>query len=134
MTKKLALAVILGVATIGAAAYAKGPKGDFSRFDKDGDGKVAISELDARHKEFLAKADKDGDGYVTKDEMDALHKDRMAEHQARRFPDANNDGSVDRREFEDAAREKFDKLDANGDGLISKEEMDAQRGHHRRGH
>lgn len=134
MNKQLALAVILGVATIGAAAYAKGPKSDFSRFDEDGDGKVAISELDARHKEFIAEADRDGDGYIAKDEMEAMHEERMAEHQARRFPDANNNGVVDRREFEDAAREKFNKLDANGDGLISKEEMDAQRGHHRRGH
>lgn len=134
MKKTLIIAAILGVSAIGAAAYAKGPDGDhFSRFDEDGDGKVAISELDARHKEFLAGADKDGDGYITKDEMKALHETRKGEHMARMFPDANNDGKVSRREFEDASREHFNKLDKDGDGLISKEEMEdhhGMRGHH----
>ena len=36
-------------------------------------------------------------------------------------------------EIEDAARERFAKLDANGDGLISKDEIDDHKGH-RRGH
>ncbi len=129
------LAAILGASAIGAAAYANGPGGDhFSRFDKDGDGKVAVSELDARHKEFLAGADKNGDGFITKDEMKAMHEARKGEHEARMFPDADNDGSVSRREFEDAARERFNEIDQNGDGLITKEEMGdhhgMRRGHH----
>jgi len=129
MQNKIIIAAILGASAAGAAAYAKGPGGDhFSRFDKDGDGKVAISELDERHKEFLAAADKDGDGYVTKDEMKAMHESFRAEHEARMFPDGNNDGSVSRREFEDAARDRFNELDKNGDGLISKEEMGEHRG------
>ncbi|MEK7266360.1 MAG: hypothetical protein AAB227_09710 [Pseudomonadota bacterium] len=135
MKKTLIIAAILGASALGAAAYAKDKGGDhFSRFDKDGDGKIAISELDGRHKEFLAEADKDGDGYVTKDEMKAAHEARRSEHKARMFPDANNDGSVSRREFEDAARERFTELDVNGDGLIAQDEMDEhhekRRGHH----
>jgi Ca2+-binding EF-hand superfamily protein len=134
MKKTIILTAILGAAAIGAAAYAKGPDGDhFSRFDEDGDGKVAVSELDARHKEMLAEADKDGDGYVTKDEMKALHESHMAGHKARMFPDANNDGKVTRREFEDAARDHFNKLDKDGDGLLTTEEMEehhGMRGHH----
>lgn len=133
MKKTLILAAILGASAI-SAAHAKGPGGDhFSRFDEDGDGKVAVSELDARHKEFLADADKDGDGYITKDEMKALHETHKAEHKARMFPDANNDGKVSRREFEDATREHFNKLDKDGDGLLTEEEMEdhrGMRGHH----
>lgn len=133
MKKTLILAAILGASAIGAAAYAKGPGGDhFSRFDEDGDGKVAVSELDARHKEFLAGADKDGDGYITKEEMKALHEAHKSDRKARMFPDANNDGKVSRREFEDATREHFNKLDKDGDGLLTEEEMAEHHG--RRGH
>lgn len=114
----------LAAAALSGAALAKGPRdGDISRLDKDGDGKVAVSDLDAHHKEFIAKADKDGDGYLTREEMDALHDARRADREARRFPDANKDGAVDRREYEDASRARFAELDRNGDGLISKDEM-----------
>lgn len=132
MNKTLFLAAIIGVSALGAAAYAGDKASDhFSRFDKDGDGKVAVSELDARHKDFLAEADKDGDGFITKDEMRASHEARRSEHMARMFPDANNDGSVSRREYEDAVRDRFNELDKNGDGLIAKEEMGEH--HMRRG-
>jgi len=129
-----AAALILGSAALAAPAFAKEPEDHLSRLDKDGDGKVSVSELDARHKEFLGNADADGDGYITAEEMRAMHEKRMAEHKKRRFPDANNDGVVDRREFEDAARERFNEMDANGDGLISEDEMpDHRGGHHKRG-
>ncbi len=135
MKKTIILAAILGASAIGAAANAKGPKGDhFSRFDKDGDGKVAVSELDARHKQFIGEADKDGDGFITKDEMKSFHESRMAEHKARRFPDANNDGKVSRREFEDAARDRFSEMDKDGDGLLTEEEMGDHRGGWRKHH
>lgn len=127
------IAAALATASVGAAAFAGHPDGRFSRYDKDGDGKIAVSEIDAHKKDFAARADADGDGYITKEEMSAMHEARKAEHEARRFPDANNDGVVDRREFEDAAREHFAKLDSDGNGLISKEEMAERRGH-RRGH
>ena len=134
MKINLVLAVILGSAVFGAAALAKGPKGDLSRFDQDGDGKVAVSELDAHHKEMMARADKDGDGVISKDEMKAMHEDRWAEHKARMFPDADNDGAVSLREFEDAARARFKDLDKNGDGEITKEEMADGRHGRRHGH
>lgn len=132
MKKALIFAGIAGAAVMTAAASAHGGKGErgdhFARFDKDGDGKVAVSEIDERHRDFIAKADADGDGFITKDEMKSMHEARREEHMARMFPDANNDGKVSRREFEDAARDHFAKLDKNGDGLITKEEMADRRG------
>lgn len=96
---KTILAITIAAGALGAVAYAGDSKGKFDRFDKD------------------------GDGFLSKDEMEAFHEARSAAREARRFPDANNNGTVDRREFEDASRARFDELDANGDGLISKDEI-----------
>jgi Ca2+-binding EF-hand superfamily protein len=128
MKSTLAFTLLATLAAAGTAA-AGGRDGHFSRIDKDGDGKVAVSELDAHHREFLGKADADKDGFITREEMQALHEARKGERDARRFPDANKNGVVDRREFEDAARARFDEIDRNGDGLISRDELPE----HRRG-
>lgn len=137
MKKSLIFAGLAGAAVMTAAASAHGGKGErgdhFARFDKDGDGKVAVSEIDARHKDFIARADADADGFITRDEMKAMHEARREERMARHFPDANNDGKVTRREFEDAARDRFAELDKNGDGLITKEEMADRRGAWKKG-
>lgn len=117
------------VALIGGVAHA-GP-GRFAKADKDGDGKVSVSELDQRHREFLAKADADKDGFISEAEMEAFHEAKKAEMKAKMFPDADKNGYVDRREFDDAARARFTELDKNGDGRLTEDEM---RAGHRRGH
>ncbi|MEZ5920930.1 MAG: hypothetical protein R3C60_06215 [Parvularculaceae bacterium] len=125
--------LVLAAAVAGGAAVAKSPK-DGMRFDKDGDGKISVEELDARQKEFIAKADADGDGFITKDEMKTFREARRAEMQARRFPDGNGDGVVDASEWNAAMQERFTKLDKNGDGVISQDEMEkkGRHRHHRR--
>jgi Ca2+-binding EF-hand superfamily protein len=128
VNKGLMTTAAIAIAMAGGVALA-GP-GKWAKADKDGDGKVAVSEIDERHREFIAKADADKDGFITEAEMDALHEAKKAEMKARVFPDANKDGFVDRREFEDAARERFAEIDKNGDGRISEDEM---RAHHPRG-
>ncbi len=130
---KKGIAASMAAVLIGGAAFA-GP-GKFSKADKDGDGRISVEEIDERHREFLAKADADKDGFITEAEMAALHEAKRTEMKARRFPDANKDGFVDRREFEDAARARFDELDKNRDGRLSEEEARAgyKRGHGDRG-
>lgn len=135
MTNKgLAAAGAIALMLAGGAALA-GP-GKWSKADKDGDGKVAVSEIDENHRAFIAKADADKDGFITEDEMEALRKAKRSEMQAKRFPDADKNGFVDRREYEDAARARFAELDKDGDGRLSEDEMRAGHrfGHHRRGH
>ncbi|HBS36418.1 MAG TPA: hypothetical protein DEA50_15285 [Parvularcula sp.] len=67
--------------------------------------------------------------------MAAMREAHRAAMKAKMFPDANKDGYVDRREFEDAARDRFADLDKNSDGRLSEDEMRAghRAGHHRRG-
>lgn len=130
MVKKgLAATAVIAIALAGGVALA-GP-GKWSKLDKDGDGKVAVSEIDQKHRDFIAKADADRDGFITDAEMASLRDAKKAEWKAKRFPDTNKDGAVDRNEFEAAARARFDDLDKNSDGRLSEEEMDAG---HRRGH
>ncbi len=138
--KILTAAIAASAVSIGlgiAAERGGSNDGRFSWFDADGDGKVAVSELDEKHKAFIDKADADNDGYITHDEMKNLRDQRRSERQAMRFPDTNGDGAVDWSEYEASAKKRFDKLDTDGDGSLSQDEMrkgfhDRHRG--RRGH
>jgi len=46
----------------------------FARQDANGDGKVSVAEIAARHDEHFAKMDTDADGKLSKDEMRAGHR------------------------------------------------------------
>jgi Ca2+-binding EF-hand superfamily protein len=123
---------VLAAALVIAAtpALARGPE-DRKKFDPDGDGRIAVADLDAEHKARMAAADVDGDGYITQDEMKAQMEKRREEMRAKMFPDANGDGSVDIGEFRAGADARFKELDANKDGQLTEEE--ARAGHKRRG-
>ena len=135
--KKLIMASAVGLALslIAMAAYAAPGKGGkhFDRMDSNGDGKVTAEELSERQAELIANADSDGDGALTKDELKAYRKGKRAERRAKHNPDANGDGVIDRTEFIIAAQERFDRMDKNGDGLISEDER-RKRGRHGRRH
>jgi Ca2+-binding EF-hand superfamily protein len=102
----------------------------FARFDADGDGQVSAQELPAvleRHGRFghgprgmhglrgaLEHLDEDGDGSVSRAEWDAA---------------ATRRHGADREHAERHA-EMFERIDGNGDGVLSAEELD---GFHSRG-
>lgn len=99
----------------------------FTRFDENRDGVLTEEELPARperhgrfghgmhhrggHAEHLLRLDTDGDRSVSRAEWDA--------HVAKR--------QGDREEREERRSEMFDRLDANGDGELSREELEAGR-------
>lgn len=134
MKNRYAAAIIVGIGLLSAPAFAEERGGRmWDKLDADGDGRVALSDLKGKHAERLAKADANGDGYITREEMRAYSEARRSEWRAKRFPDANGDGSVSRSEFEAASKERFDKLDKNGDGKLTEDELSPRRHGGKRG-
>ncbi|WP_375203666.1 EF-hand domain-containing protein [Hyphococcus sp.] len=130
-----------GAALIAASAFAgegKGPGGEgrwsghWDRMDVNGDGVLTADEMSEKHAQFIEDADADGDGAVTKDEMKAFHEAKRAEWREKRNPDKNGDGVVDKTEYLNAAQERFDKMDKDGNGVLSEDEQRQRRGHHGR--
>ncbi|MEL6235743.1 MAG: EF-hand domain-containing protein [Pseudomonadota bacterium] len=85
----------------------------FAQIDRDGDGVVTTEEADAFRAEQFAQADANTDGQVTRDELAAFHRARI---EARLLERA-------RRMAEMASARMMTRLDTDGDGQISAEEM-----------
>ncbi|MEO9131960.1 MAG: hypothetical protein ABI240_12200, partial [Sphingomonas sp.] len=126
--RKLFLAAALAGTMLGGAAIAgqdapKGRGGAMMRADTNGDGNISRAEFMAQAEARFARMDKNGDGFITADEMGG---------RAGRGPgggmmaaDADHDGKISRAEFMAQTAQRFTKLDANGDGQISGDEMKA---------
>lgn len=76
--------------------------------DTNNDGTISQAEFMAEASDRFINTDLNADGALTKDEMKASHERRRTEH----------------------AEKRFEKSDANGDGVISKSEYDAKRAEH----
>ncbi len=73
--------------------------------DTDGDGRISQSEFVGRRVQRLTQADADRDGSVTSEEMRVAMQARRAQHATARFDriDANKDGAISRAEFDAGA-------------------------------
>jgi hypothetical protein len=100
----------------------------FQRFDKDGDGKIALKDLPERLREHLARADTNNDGQVTRDELTKAWQTAAAE--MKKKIDTNGDGVIsdDERAKARAAfwDKRFAEVDKNKDGAISADEAPAR--------
>lgn len=105
----------------------------FHRMDRNSDGKLTAGEVPEERRAFverlIRRADKDGDGALTLEEFVASRPQNAAADGTRRGPgprlkllDANGDGQLSAEEI-DAAASALRKLDKNGDGKISADEM-----------
>ena len=86
------------IASTAVLLMAAGPKADLNQ-----DGQVTKAEFTEAAKAHFIAADADSDGFLTEDERNAFREVKKAKRKDKHF----------------------DKLDANGDGAISREEMDA---------
>ena len=132
--RQLFLAAAFAGTMTGAAAFAgqaaptdqAGPGrggGMMARADTNGDGTISRAEFMAQADARFARMDKNGDGQIASDEMG-----RMAGRGSgggMMAADTDHDGKISHAEFTAQAAAHFAKLDANGDGQISGDEMKA---------
>lgn len=107
--------------------------------DTDGDGAVSRAEFQAFHQQIAERRfttlDADGDGQVTREEMRTARAERRGPGgpgALRERIDANGDGAWSLDELQavrpEIDAERFSRLDANGNGLIDADEQPMRRG------
>lgn len=150
MTRTLALAAALALAGGALLAQPMGGAGPgqmgmgpmnragldamFTRFDADKDGKITAAEIAAWRKARLAEADADKDGKLSAAEFaehraaEAAERARLGAAQAFARVDGDGDGFVAVADLEEREPMMLRRLDANGDGAISRDEAASMRG------
>jgi Ca2+-binding EF-hand superfamily protein len=103
-----------------AHGQGQGKKG-LLRFDRDGNGVVTLDEMRTGALERFDRMDANKDGRLTLDEIVAAETERAAKRFAEM--DKNHDGKLERAEVPKMPDEVFARLDKDGNGSISREEM-----------
>lgn len=125
--------MIAGVVTLFATAAFAGKGTDyFKELDGNSDGQITAAEHEAATTAKFTSADANQDGVLTKGELVGFMVDekgksgKKAEKKSDKkmaMFDANGDGTLTREEFTTGHAEKFKKVDKDGNGSISKDEM-----------
>ncbi len=85
------------------------------RFDANKDGSLQAAELPERMQQHIGDIDKSGDGVVSKDELAAHFEAKKAAFEAKK--------SERTKRFAERAKERFEKRDANKDGVLDQAEL-----------
>lgn len=104
------------------------------RADTDKDGVITKEEVAALADRNFALWDWNKDGVIDQADRDALRKE-MVEYAAKRMAHrmgAGPNGKVTREQFQTKATERFARMDLNGDGQLTRDELPG-RGHGKRG-
>jgi Ca2+-binding EF-hand superfamily protein len=152
MTKTTKLLLASGTLALGAAAFAGASIADgwgrhhgwghhgggamrlFEQFDANQDGRLTQAEIDQVRQSRLGEFDRNGDGSLSLEEYQALWVDAMRESMVDRFQahDDDGDGMVTAEEFGEPFDRIVSRLDQNGDGELTADEM-RRRGERRGG-
>ncbi|MBA8878204.1 EF-hand domain-containing protein [Phyllobacterium myrsinacearum] len=118
--KRAAILVALLPLSLAAPMAMAAPKAD-----TNGDGMISLDEYQAAARTRLLKFDTDGDGKLSLEEW----LKRPAPKNAKRDPtalfnriDTNHDGFIDTAEMDIVSKKRFERLDKNADGQLSKDE------------
>ncbi|MBI3438096.1 MAG: hypothetical protein HY054_05495 [Proteobacteria bacterium] len=108
-------------------SHDRGRHFDLSRLDANHDGNISRLEFLAGPNERFDRLDTNHDSVISASESQAAQQ-RMAERRAHRpNPDSNGDGVISRTEWDAMGAAVFERLDANHDGRVTREEAEAAR-------
>jgi hypothetical protein len=102
-----------------------------ARADANNDGAITRDEFLARPMQMFERIDANDDGVISAEERP--QRGERGGRNGHRERDANNDGQISQAEFAAMSAAHFERLDANDDGRVTREEADAARPH-RHGH
>jgi len=100
------------------------PNGEqrWKELDQDNDGRISRSEWQ-RNEQAFDRLDADKDGFVTKEELRSAAKEFRGKRRSRlQEMDADADGNISRSEWK-GKEEIFNRLDANNDGMLTRDEL-----------
>ncbi|HTJ18233.1 MAG TPA: hypothetical protein VL494_15730 [Steroidobacteraceae bacterium] len=128
MFTKVATAAVLLLSS--CVVLAQGREGNaLEQADANHDGKVTKQEYNDARAALFARMDRNGDGFI--DDADsregANERGQRAAAALRGRIDTNGDGKVSKDEFVNAPTMMFDKFDANKDGVLDAQELEAAR-------
>lgn len=92
--------------------------------DGNGDGAITRAEARTARGAMFSRLDADGDGHLSQSERSSAGAGARMLNQ---IPDADGDGRISRDEMMAAPFRGFDRLDTNGDGIVSAAEIEAAR-------
>lgn len=112
-----------GVLAAGELAqhYAASVRATFQKLDRNGDGKLELSELPVALRTTLAAADRDGDGAISSGEFLAHHNASVLARLHR--ADANGDGALEPDEVGPVRWARLQAADADHDGKVTFAEL-----------
>lgn len=128
MLTKVATAAVALLSS--CVVLAQGREGNaLEQADANHDGKVTKQEYNDARAALFARMDRNGDGFI--DDADqragANERGQRAAGALRGRIDTNGDGKVSKEEFVNAPTMVFDKFDANKDGVLDAQELEAAR-------
>lgn len=127
--------IALGAGTATAQGMMRGGEGpSFEELDVDGSGEITVEDLTAMRDSRFAEIDSNGDGSVSQEEFAAHHAARASERAVEMFErlDADGDGALSRDVLERGrgggmGERMIDRFDADNSGGVSAEEFEEAR-------
>lgn len=115
--------------------------------DTDGDGSVSTQEFQAYQNQIFSDTDKNGDGSIDAKEfaefsriMKEQRKQAMEQAKQERAQkyftklDADGDGKISKAEFDAKGKRRFIRMDRNDDGVLNKDDRSRQRHQMKKNH
>ncbi|MGB0682546.1 MAG: EF-hand domain-containing protein [Magnetovibrionaceae bacterium] len=112
----------------GGGPAAKGPGAKMERlmaYDGNGDGQITVDEIREGRASMFGEADADKNGTLNRQEFEALAAAKARQRAVQRFDQLDQDGDGEVSKAETDARMDFmlARMDRNGDGVITPDEM-----------